>query len=92
VHNLSPEFVISLAEKGIYITLLICAPILILALGVGLVVSIFQATTQIQEQTLAFIPKIVAVLLALVFFGPWMLTKMVDFTYQILGNLHNYIG
>lgn len=89
---MSPEFVISLAEKGIYVTLLISAPILILALGVGLIVSIFQATTQIQEQTLAFIPKIVAVLLALVFFGPWMLTKMVDFTYQILGNLQNYIG
>jgi flagellar biosynthetic protein FliQ len=92
VAKLSPEFVISLAEKGIYTTLLISAPVLILALAVGLVVSIFQATTQIQEQTLAFIPKIVAVLLALIFFGPWMLTKMIDFAYQVLGNLHNYIG
>ncbi len=65
---------------------------LILGLVVGLIISIFQATTQIQEQTLAFVPKIVAVLLALLLFGPWIITKLVDFTTQILGNLHMYIG
>ncbi|KHF37035.1 Flagellar biosynthetic protein FliQ [Paenibacillus sp. P1XP2] len=54
--------------------------------------SIFQATTQIQEQTLAFIPKIVAVLLALLLFGPWILTTLVDFTYNIFDNLYKYIG
>ncbi|MMZ68060.1 Flagellar biosynthetic protein FliQ [compost metagenome] len=58
----------------------------------GLIVSVFQATTQIQEQTLAFVPKIVAVLLALLMFGPWILTTLVDFTYGILNNLSNYIG
>lgn len=52
----------------------------------------FQATTQIQEQTLAFVPKIVAVLLALLLFGPWIVTKLIDFTSQILGNLYMYIG
>jgi len=65
---------------------------LILALSVGLAVSIFQATTQIQEQTLAFIPKIVAVLVGIVFFGPWMLTKLVEFTTNIYENMHLYIG
>ncbi|MEH7607926.1 flagellar biosynthetic protein FliQ, partial [Priestia megaterium] len=56
------EFVISLAEKGVYTILIVSGPLLLLALVVGLIISIFQATTQIQEQTLAFVPKIVAVL------------------------------
>ncbi|AQX54060.1 flagellar biosynthesis protein FliQ [Priestia flexa] len=86
------EFVISLAEKGVYTILIVCGPLLLLALVVGLLVSIFQATTQIQEQTLAFVPKIVAVLVGIVFFGPWMLSKMVSFTYNIFSNLHRYIG
>lgn len=64
---MSSEFVISMAEKAVYVTLMISGPLLAIALLVGLIVSIFQATTQIQEQTLAFIPKIVAVLLALIF-------------------------
>ncbi|MCR4367656.1 flagellar biosynthesis protein FliQ, partial [Bacillus amyloliquefaciens] len=69
---MSSEFVISMAEKAVYVTLMISGPLLAIALIVGLLVSIFQATTQIQEQTLAFIPKIVAVMLGLIFFGPWM--------------------
>ncbi|UFU01038.1 flagellar biosynthesis protein FliQ [Radiobacillus kanasensis] len=89
---MSGEFVISLAEQGIYTVLVITAPVLILALVVGLIVSIFQATTQIQEQTLAFIPKIVAVLVGLVFFGPWMLTKMVEFTANLFENLNKFVG
>ncbi|WP_110112818.1 flagellar biosynthesis protein FliQ [Bacillus sp. CGMCC 1.16541] len=86
------QFVISIAEQGIYTVLVVCGPLLLLALVVGLVVSIFQATTQIQEQTLAFIPKIVAVLVGIVFFGPWMLSRMVAFTYDIFANLHKYVG
>lgn len=66
---MSSELVLTLAERGIFTILLITVPLLLLALAVGLLVSIFQATTQIQEQTLAFIPKILAVLLGLVFFG-----------------------
>lgn len=89
---LSSEFVLTLAEKGIYTILLVTGPLLILALAVGLLVSIFQATTQIQEQTLAFIPKIVAVLVGLVFFGPWMLTKIVEFTADIFQNLNQFVG
>ncbi|WP_284139964.1 MULTISPECIES: flagellar biosynthesis protein FliQ [unclassified Virgibacillus] len=89
---MSSEFVLTLAEKGIYTILLVTGPLLILALGVGLLVSVFQATTQIQEQTLAFIPKIVAVLVGMIFFGPWMLTKMVEFTIDIYQNLNKFVG
>lgn len=89
---MSSEFVLALAERGIYTVLLVTGPLLLLALGVGLLVSIFQATTQIQEQTLAFIPKIVAVLIGLIFFGPWMLTTMVEFTTDIFQNLNQFVG
>ncbi|WP_430785907.1 flagellar biosynthesis protein FliQ [Virgibacillus flavescens] len=89
---MSSEFVLTLAEKGVYTVLLVSGPLLILALVVGLLVSIFQATTQIQEQTLAFIPKIVAVFVGLIFFGPWMLTTMVEFTADIFKNLNQFVG
>ncbi|AST92046.1 MULTISPECIES: flagellar biosynthesis protein FliQ [Sutcliffiella] len=89
---MSPEFVISMAEKGVYTILLISAPLLLLALIVGLIVSIFQATTQIQEQTLAFIPKIVAVLIGLVVFGPWMLTTMLSYAMDIFENIHRFVN
>lgn len=89
---MSPNMVINLAEQSVYTILLIAGPLLILALGVGLLVSIFQATTQIQEQTLAFVPKIVAVLLGLVFFGPWMLNQMLDFTTSLYESIHRIIG
>ncbi|MDQ0270215.1 flagellar biosynthetic protein FliQ [Cytobacillus purgationiresistens] len=90
--KMTPEAVISIAEQGIIAVLMICGPLLVLALVVGLVVSIFQATTQIQEQTLAFIPKIVAVLVGLVVFGPWMLNYAVSYTNDILSNLTRFIG
>ncbi|QWU18447.1 flagellar biosynthesis protein FliQ [Paenibacillus sophorae] len=89
---MNTEFIIGLAGQAVYLVLEVSAPMLILGLVVGLIISIFQATTQIQEQTLAFVPKIVAVLLALLLFGPWIITKLVDFTTRILGNLHMYIG
>lgn len=89
---MSTEFIIGLASQAVYLVLEVSAPMLILGLVVGLIISIFQATTQIQEQTLAFVPKIVAVLLALLVFGPWIVTKLIDFTSQILGNLYMYIG
>ncbi|MCY8429512.1 flagellar biosynthesis protein FliQ [Bacillus spizizenii] len=89
---MSSEFVISMAEKAVYVTLVISGPLLAIALLVGLIVSIFQATTQIQEQTLAFIPKIVAVLLALIFFGPWMLSTILSFTTELFSNLNRFAG
>jgi len=89
---MNADFIIGLAGQAVYIVLKASAPMLVLGLVVGLIVSIFQATTQIQEQTLAFVPKIVAVLLALLLFGPWILTTLVDFTYNLLNNLYKYIG
>ncbi|KAB2335432.1 flagellar biosynthesis protein FliQ [Cytobacillus gottheilii] len=89
---MTPEAVISIAERGVMTVLLICGPLLILALVVGLVVSIFQATTQIQEQTLAFIPKIVAVFVGLIFFAPWMLSHLISYANEIFTNLTRYVG
>ena len=89
---MSQEMVIEIAERAIYVVLLASGPLLLVALGVGLLVSIFQATTSIQEQTLAFVPKIVSVLVALILFGPWILSTMIDYFYDILNNLVRYIG
>ena len=86
------ELVIAVAEKAVWVILLTCGPLLIVALVSGLIVSIFQATTQIQEQTLAFVPKIVAVLVAIVFFGPWMLARVTAYATDIFENLVRYIG
>jgi len=89
---MTSEFIIGLAGQALFTILKVSAPMLVIALVVGLSVSIFQATTQIQEQTLAFVPKIIAVFLALLIFGPWILNIMVDFTARLLGNLEKYIG
>lgn len=89
---MSADFVIGLAGEAVFTVLKASAPMLVLALVVGLMISVFQATTQIQEQTLAFVPKIVAVFISIIVFGPWILNTVVDFTYRILNNLHQYIG
>jgi flagellar biosynthesis protein FliQ len=89
---MTPDTVIKLAEQSIYMIIIISAPMLLIALAVGLLVSVFQAMTQIQEQTLAFIPKILAVFLALVFFGPWMLTLLLDYTRDLFQQLPQIIG
>lgn len=89
---MSAEFIIGLAGQAVFTVLKASAPMLIVALVVGLIISIFQATTQIQEQTLAFVPKIVAVFIIILVFGPWILNTIVDFTFNILNNLDQYIG
>ncbi|TKC18670.1 flagellar biosynthesis protein FliQ [Robertmurraya kyonggiensis] len=89
---MTPESVISIAEQGIWVVLLVSGPLLVLALVVGLIISIFQATTQIQEQTLAFVPKIVSVLLGIVFFGKWMLSHMLSYANEIFSNLTRFVG
>lgn len=75
--------VISLGREALVTVLLVAGPILSLALLAGLVVSLFQATTQINEQTLSFVPKIVAVLVAALLFGPWMYATLLDFTHGL---------
>lgn len=76
---MSPEHAMSIGRHAIEITLLISAPILLTALVTGLLVSIFQAATQINEMTLSFIPKLLAMFLALILAGPWMLQLMLDY-------------
>ncbi len=88
---MSPEFVIDIGQRTIETALLLSAPILIATLVVGLIVSLFQAVTQINEATLTFLPKIIAVAISLVIFFPWMLALIVDFTTNILTNIPTYI-
>ena len=85
---MSGDLVIQLGQ----VVLLVSAPMLGLGLVVGLAVSVFQATTSIQEQTLAFIPKIIAVFVAILIFGPWMLRIMVEYCRNVFINLPAYIG
>jgi flagellar biosynthetic protein FliQ len=89
---MTTETILRLAQETVYTILIVIAPVVGVALLVGLLVSIFQATTQIQEQTLSFVPKIVAVFLAILFFGAWMLQRVVDFTQNLLGNLSTFVG
>lgn len=77
------DMAIQIGREALTMVMLVAAPMLGLGLIVGVLVSIFQATTQIQEQTLAFIPKIIAVFVAVLVFGPWMLSLMVDYTRQL---------
>lgn len=88
---MTSEFVVSIGHEAIKILLFTTMPLLGVALVVGLLVSIFQAVTQLQEMTLTFIPKIIAVFLALLFLSPWMLSMMVDFTREIFSNIPNYV-
>ena len=87
---MSGDVVVQLGQQALMVVLLVSAPMLGLGLLVGLCVSVFQATTSIQEQTLAFIPKIIAVFVAI--FGPWMLRILVEYVMNILVNLPQYIG
>ena len=81
---MTPETVISLARSAIEVTLLTSAPLLLSALAVGLLISVFQAATQINEMTLSFIPKLAAVFIMLVISGPWMLTLLTDFMRRLI--------
>ena len=89
---MSGDLVIQLGQEALMIVLLVSAPMLGLGLIVGLAVSVFQATTSIQEQTLAFIPKLIAVFVAILIFGPWMLRIMVEYCRNVFINLPAYLG
>lgn len=89
---MSGDLVIQLGQEALMVVLIVSAPMLGLGLAVGLAVSVFQATTSIQEQTLAFIPKIIAVFVAILIFGPWMLRIMVEFFSGIFIGLPGRIG
>ncbi|WP_406242155.1 flagellar biosynthesis protein FliQ [Tissierella carlieri] len=82
---------LKLAQDAIRTVLFVSAPMLIISLVVGLIVSVIQAVTQIQEATLAFVPKIVAVFLSLLLFGPWIIKLVTQFTSELLTNINMYI-
>ncbi|MFA6694466.1 MAG: flagellar biosynthesis protein FliQ [Bacillota bacterium] len=84
--------ILEIGKDAVLTALSMAAPALIVGLIVGLVISVFQAATQIQEQTLTFVPKIVAILLTIVIFGPWMLRVGRSFAQRLLLNLHTFIG
>ena len=87
---MTPELVVELAQKAIKITLLVSLPILGIGLIVGVLVSVLQAATQIQEMTLTFVPKILSILVGLLFLLPWIMNQLTGFTLEILTNLPNY--
>lgn len=91
VKLLSQAEVIRITQNALYTIIIISAPMIGFGLIVGLIVSIFQAVTQIHEQTLVFIPKILAVMAAMVIFGPWMLSKLIKFTTDLFMNINNFI-
>lgn len=88
---MTPSEAISLTQNAVTLTLLLSAPVLLVAMVVGLLISLFQAVTQIQEMTLTFVPKIVAVFATLLFLSSWMITKLVDYTHELIVNLPNII-
>lgn len=88
---MNPELVVRIAKEAIEITLFLSLPVMGVGLVVGFVISLFQAATQMHEITLTFVPKIVAVLLALLFLTPWMLQKMVYYTEQLLMQLPGFV-
>jgi len=88
---MNPQYVIALGKEAILLVLTVAAPMLAFGLIVGLTISIFQAVTQINEMTLTFVPKILIVLLALLFFAPWMIEKLMQFTITTIEQIPFYI-
>jgi flagellar biosynthetic protein FliQ len=88
---MTPEFVIEFGKQAIILTILVSLPMLGLGLIAGLIISVFQAVTQIQEMTLTFVPKILAVFIGLLFAAPWMMEKLMSFTSNIITNIPMYI-
>lgn len=89
---MTPESVMGIAHHAMVIALTLAAPLLLVSLFVGLTVSLFQAATQINESTLSFIPKLLAVFVALVIAGPWMLHMMLDYMRQVFTSIPTLIG
>jgi flagellar biosynthetic protein FliQ len=89
---MTPETVMTMGRNAMEITLMVAAPLLLVALIIGLIVSIFQAATQINEATLSFIPKLVGIFVALVVAGPWMLSVMLDYMRQVFAGIPGMIG
>lgn len=89
---MSPETVLTIAREALWLGILLGAPLLLTALAVGVLVGIFQAATQINEMTLSFVPKLVAIFVTLVLAGPWMITLLTDFMRRLIESIPTMIG
>lgn len=89
---MNQDTVVNLASQAITLALSVAGPLLLASLLIGLVISVFQAVTQIQEQTLSLIPKIVGIVLVIVVLGPWMVGKMVAYTQNLYGSIPTLVG
>ncbi|CUA82280.1 MULTISPECIES: flagellar biosynthesis protein FliQ [Gulbenkiania] len=89
---MTPELAINIVQNAFYMLIIVSAPVLLVALLVGLLVSILQAATQINEMTLTFIPKLLALFVTLVVAGPWMVNTLIDYTVRLFQSIPNVIG
>ena len=89
---MTPDSVVNIGQQALLVLLMVSAPMLLAALAVGLLVSIFQAATQINEMTLSFIPKLVAVFVTLVVAGPWIMSTLIDFIRRLFTQIPSLIG
>jgi flagellar biosynthetic protein FliQ len=89
---MTPETVLTIAQRALEMTLMLAAPMLLVALSVGLLVGVFQAATQINEMTLSFIPKLIGMAAALVIAGPWMLKELVSYTHSLIESIPSLVG
>jgi flagellar biosynthetic protein FliQ len=89
---MTPETVITLGQRALELATLLSAPLLLASLVVGVLISLFQAATQINEMTLSFVPKLLVLVLVLLLAGPWMLELLVDFTRNLFKDIPNMIG
>jgi len=89
---MTPETVLDVGREAMYVVMLLAGPLLLSALTVGLFIGVFQAATQIQEMTLSFIPKLIALALALLFAGAWMLRMLTEFTLRLFADIPGLIG
>jgi flagellar biosynthetic protein FliQ len=89
---MDPQQVFTFGQQGMYLLLMVSAPLLMVVLVVGLLVSVFQAATQIHEATLSFVPKLIAAVSVLVIAGPWMVTSIVDYLQRTLQAIPSVVG
>jgi flagellar biosynthesis protein FliQ len=89
---MTPESVLTFGRQAMELLLLVAAPVLLVALAVGLTVSLFQAVTQINEATLSFLPKLVAIVVALMVAGPWMISTLVEYLQRVITSIPGAIG
>jgi flagellar biosynthetic protein FliQ len=89
---MTPDTVMTIGQRALEITLMLAAPMLLVALLIGLLVGVFQAATQINEMTLSFIPKLIGMAMALVLAGPWMLKQLVSYTRTLIESIPSLLG